>query len=133
MSPMPSGPAQRRKRRVVVVEDDEDLVELLKEMLEGEGHEVSTATDGRAGLALIQASHPDVVLCDVGLPGFDGHEVARAVRSDPTVASTRLLALSGWTRAEDVARAKASGFDVVLGKPLGMDSVIAEVERAGPP
>jgi len=127
---MPSEPAQTKKRRVVIVEDDLDLVALLKEMLEGEGHEVSTATDGRAGVALIQSTRPDVVLCDVGLPGFDGHEVARAVRSDPTLASTRLIALSGWTRPEDVARARASGFDLVLGKPLGMDSVIAEVERS---
>jgi len=127
---MPSEPAQTKKRRVVIVEDDLDLVALLKEMLEGEGHEVSTATDGRAGVALIQSTRPDVVLCDVGLPGFDGHEVAREVRSDPTLASTRLIALSGWTRPEDVARARASGFDLVLGKPLGMDSVIAEVERS---
>ncbi|HSQ65610.1 MAG TPA: response regulator [Polyangiaceae bacterium] len=127
---MSSGPAQTKKRRVVIVEDDLDLVELLKEMLEDEGHEVSTATDGRAAVALIQSTRPDVVLCDVGLPGFDGHEVARAVRSDPTLASTRLIALSGWTRPQDVARARASGFDLVLGKPLGMDSVIAEVERS---
>ena len=122
---------RRKPRHVVVIEDEQDLAELLKEMLESEGHEVSIATDGRAGLALVRATHPDVVLCDVGLPGFDGHEIARAVRSDPALASTRLLALSGWTRADDVARARAAGFDQVLGKPLGMDTVIAEIERAG--
>ena len=122
---------REKKRRVVVIEDEQDLAELLKEMLEGEGHVVSSAADGPTGLALIRAIHPDVVLCDLGLPGFDGHDVARAVRQDPALAGARLLALSGWTRPEDVAKARAAGFDVVLGKPLGMDAVLAEIERSG--
>jgi CheY-like chemotaxis protein len=117
-------------RRVVVIEDAIDLAEVLKDLLEGEGHEVSVASDGVTGLALIRAVRPDVVLCDLGLPGFDGHEVARAVRGDPSLAATRLLALSGWTQPHHIARARASGFEVVLAKPLGMDSVIAEVARA---
>ncbi|HSQ62042.1 MAG TPA: response regulator [Polyangiaceae bacterium] len=122
--------ARQHKRQIVVIEDEPDLVDLLKDLLQDEGHQVWTAADGPTGLALIRATHPDVVLCDLGLPGFDGHAVARAVREDPSLAATRLLALSGWTQPQDVAKARASGFDVVLPKPLGVDSVITEVERA---
>jgi len=127
---MPSKqPDQKKLRHVVVVEDEPDMAELLKELLEEGGHEVAMAADGLAGLALIRATRPDVVVCDLGLPGFDGHDLARAVREDPAIASTRLLALSGWTRPQDIARARESGFDIVLPKPLGVEQVVGEVER----
>jgi CheY-like chemotaxis protein len=116
--------------RVVVIEDAPDLADLLKDMLEGEGHQVSVATDGIAGLALIRATRPHIVVCDIGLPGFDGHEVARAVRDDPALAGTHLIALSGWTQPQEIARARASGFESVLTKPVGVDLVLDEVTRA---
>lgn len=117
-------------QRVVVIEDEPDLAELLKDMLETEGYEVAMATDGVTGLALIRATRPGVVLCDLGLPGFDGHEIARAVRQDPALKGTHLVALSGRAQPDDVMQARASGFESVLSKPLGMDALIAEVSRA---
>lgn len=106
------------------------MADVLKDILEHEGYEVSVAADGVAGLALIRATHPDLVLCDISLPRLDGHQVARAVREDSSLAGTRLLALSGWTEPEDLSRAQASGFEGVLAKPVDMDLVIREVAHA---
>ncbi len=119
-----------RRRHVVIVEDAADMADVLKDILEHEGYDVSVATDGVAGLALIRATHPDLVLCDISLPRLDGHQIARAVREDPSLAGTRLLALSGWSEPEDLSRAEASGFERVLAKPVEMDLVIREVARA---
>ena len=64
---------------------------------------------------------PDVVLCDIGLPGMNGYEVARAFRADEALRSTFLVALSGYAQAEDLAKARAAGFDQHLAKPANME------------
>ena len=81
-------------RRVLVIEDNADAAETLREMLEMWGHEVAVARDGRAGVEKARAFRPDVVLCDIGLPVMDGYEVARAIRADPELASTFLVAVT---------------------------------------
>ncbi|MHB8877550.1 MAG: hybrid sensor histidine kinase/response regulator [Myxococcaceae bacterium] len=125
----PAAPAASQPhppRRVLVVEDNLDAAESLKEVLELEGHTVEVAATGPEGLALAHGFRPDVVVCDIGLPGMDGYEVARRVRADPELRSTRLVALSGYALAEDLQRAREAGFDRHLAKPPQLD----ELERA---
>ena len=82
-------------------------------------YEVATAGDGLAGLELTRRLRPDVVLCDIGLPGgLDGYAVARDLRADPTFADLRLIALTGYGQAEDQRRAREAGFDLHLTKPV---------------
>ncbi len=118
-------------RRVLVVEDNADAAELLREMLEMWGHEVAMAADGRAGLERARAFRPDVVLCDIGLPVMDGYEVARAIRADPSIASTFLVAVTGYALPEDERRAAEAGFVRHLGKPVPIE-VLEEVLATAP-
>jgi CheY-like chemotaxis protein len=86
-------------------------------LLELLGHEVRLAYTGPAGVAAAREWRPDLVLCDIGLPGLDGYGVARALRRDPATARTRLLAITGYGQDEDKRRSREAGFDYHLVKP----------------
>jgi CheY-like chemotaxis protein len=111
------------KRSVVLVEDSDDFRDVLQEMLEDLGHEVSVAKDGLAGAALIQKLRPDVALVDLGLPGIDGFEVARRIRAAADGASLYLVALTGYGGADDALRAQSAGFDRHLIKPTSVEEL----------
>jgi PAS domain S-box-containing protein len=112
-----------RGRRLLVIEDDEDVAAAMRVALQMVGHEVSLARTGADGIAAARASRPEVVLCDIGLPGMDGYEVARRIRADETLRETFLVALSGYAQDEDVAAARAAGFDAHLAKPASLEKV----------
>lgn len=118
-------------RHVLVIEDNHDAAEALSTLLELEGHVVDLAYDGPQGLARARESHPDVVICDIGLPEMSGLDVARAMRADPGLAPVTLVALTGYAQPEDVARAKDAGFDRHLAKPLELD-VLRQLIAAAP-
>ncbi len=120
-------------RRVLVIEDNADAAEMLRELLETAEHEVEVAGDGRAGVAAARALRPDLVLCDIGLPEMDGYEVARALRSDPSLASTLLVAVSGYALPDDLARASEAGFDRHLAKPVSLEQLGAVLAAAAGP
>jgi two-component system, chemotaxis family, CheB/CheR fusion protein len=125
--------ASTAPRRVLIIEDHPDAAASLEELLTIEGHEVRTASDGATGIALVRTFDPDVVLCDLGLPGMDGFAVAQAIRADPALRDRRLVAVSGYARPEDVARSRGAGFDDHLAKPLrlaGLHAVLASAGRA---
>jgi PAS domain S-box-containing protein len=108
-----------QRLQILLIDDNPDMLQTLSTLLLMEGHEVTTAADGDCGLDLIRATQPDLVLCDIGLPGsLDGYAVARAVRADPNLAGIHLVALSGYGQERDRQMAKDSGFDDHLLKPL---------------
>ncbi len=104
-------------RRVLVVDDNVDAAESLCDVVAFLGHAVEAVHDGPSALARVRDHHPDVVLCDIGLPGMDGYEVARAIRAEPDLADVRLVAVSGYAQPEDRARARQAGFDAHVAKP----------------
>jgi CheY-like chemotaxis protein/two-component sensor histidine kinase len=108
---------ERPADRVLVIEDNVDSAQCLKMVLEMNKHVVEVAYSGSAGIEKAHAFRPDVVLCDIGLPGMNGFEVARSMRGDPDLHAVPLIALSGYARAEDIEKAMAAGFDVHLAKP----------------
>jgi two-component system CheB/CheR fusion protein len=109
-------------RRILVVEDNLDASESLRLLLTLCGHDVDTASDGRAALERARAFRPDVVLCDLGLPGdLDGFAVAEQVRADSDLGSPYLIALTGFGQAEDREQARISGFDRHITKPADPD------------
>jgi PAS domain S-box-containing protein len=120
--PAPTPPGSLR-RRVLVIEDNPDAAEALRDALELGGHDVAVVHDGPAGLTRAREIHPDVVLCDIGLPGMDGFEVARAFRADEGLRETALVALSAYALPADLRRASEAGFDRHLAKPSSLEQL----------
>ncbi len=110
-------------RRVLIVDDDRDVADGLRAALEIHTHEVAVAHNGPEALAAARLFKPDVVFCDIGLPGMNGYEVARAFRADGAFRSTLLVALSGYAQSEDLAKASAAGFDQHLAKPPNIEKI----------
>jgi signal transduction histidine kinase len=104
-------------RRVLVIEDNHDAAEMLAAFLEELGHEVIQAHDGHTGVEAAVRYQPAVLVCDIGLPGLDGYEVARRVRTMPDLQSCLLIAVSGYGDRTDRERARAAGFSHHLTKP----------------
>jgi CheY-like chemotaxis protein len=108
---------------VLLIEDNADARQSLRTLLEQEGHRVDEADDGAAGLARAEATHPDIVLVDIGLPGLDGYEVARRIRSRRGAAPI-LVAITGYGQADDRRRSLEAGFDAHLTKPVAPDHLV---------
>jgi len=104
--------------RVLVVDDNVDAAETLAMVLRVHGHDVATAHDGAAGLDAAKRTVPDVVICDIGMPGMDGYEFATKLRRESCCASAIAVALTGYGESEDQRRAIAAGFNHFLKKPV---------------
>ena len=105
-------------RRVLVVDDNVDSVESMEVLLQIWGHEVRTAHDGPAALAVAADYRPDIVLLDIGLPGMSGYEVAQRLREIPGLAKTVLVAVTGYGQESDRRRTREAGFNRHLVKPV---------------
>lgn len=114
-----------KQLRVLVVEDNRDAAESLRMLLELYGFRVHVAYTGPDGVALAKREHPDVVVCDIGLPGMDGFAVADALRKNGRLASARLIAVTGYGQEEDKRRALQAGFDAHLVKPADPHKLLA--------
>ncbi len=104
------------KRTVLVIDDEKDLIELVRYNLEKEGFLVRGALDGETGLAMAMQAVPDIVLIDLMLPGIDGLEVCRRLRSDTRTSSLPLIMLT----------AKADESDRIVGLELGADDYVTK-------
>ena len=121
-----------RGTKVVIVEDNADSREMLCELLSRAGFECETAESGPAALVLIEKARPDMVLLDVGLPGMDGFEVARRIRSESKYADICLIALTGYGRPSDRATARTVGFDHHFVKPVDVERLVSVLTERRP-
>ena len=128
MNATPDPPSGARLRldgtRVLVIEDDDDAREVLALTLGTCGADARHAATGEEGLALLDTVTVQAVVCDVGLPGIDGFEVARRLRATDRHRGVRLIAVTGFGRTEDVKRAAEAGFDAHLTKPVEAERLI---------
>jgi CheY-like chemotaxis protein len=108
-------------RRVLVVDDSEDTARMMRLLLKREGFAVTIARDGHEALQSALEHRPEIVLLDLRLPGMSGLEVAEAIRRAPDLASTRLIAVSGYGRDR---LPEPSPFDDYLTKPLDHNQLI---------
>ncbi|HUQ28890.1 MAG TPA: ATP-binding protein [Usitatibacter sp.] len=113
-------PDSRRSRRILVIEDMDDVRLTLGMLLRSWHHEVSFASTGPEGLAMAMTQEPEIALVDIGLPGLDGYQIARAVRgaAGTWAKEVKLIALTGYGQASDREHALAAGFDVHIVKPV---------------
>jgi CheY-like chemotaxis protein len=114
----------------VVIEDNVDANDSLKMVLEVLGHEVFPAFDGKAGVALVREKQPDIVLCDIGLPGQDGYQVIASLKKTMSPMPI-MIALTGYGQAEDRVRALAAGFDHHLVKPVDIEALLRLIAGRG--
>jgi signal transduction histidine kinase len=120
-------------QRVLLVEDNKDVADSVSELLQLVGYQVSVAHDGPAAVATALEVIPDLILCDVGLPGaMDGFAVARACRADARLQGTRLIAVSGYSAPKDHDAAVDAGFERLMAKPLTREA-LAEITRGARP
>ncbi|HEX4885259.1 MAG TPA: ATP-binding protein [Casimicrobiaceae bacterium] len=113
--------------RVLIAEDNHDAADSLRMLLELAGHEVHIARTGPEAIAEARRLRPDIVLCDIGLPGMSGYDVARTLRGDEALAALRLVAVTGYATEDDRLDATAAGFDRHLRKPVEPDVLMAEL------
>jgi two-component system CheB/CheR fusion protein len=115
--------AQNARRRILIADDNQDALETLKLLLEMDGHEIQTAPDGSAALALAEQMSPHVMLLDLGMPGLSGFELAARVRERPWGRQVLIIAITGWGQAQDRQRSLEAGFNHHMTKPIDYDAL----------
>lgn len=110
-------------RRILIIEDNQDINETLNFCLSTNGHTVSSAFDGPTGLSIARKNHPDIIFCDIGLPGMDGYEVVRQLRMQCYEPAPVCIAMTGYDQPEYRNRGIEAGFDRYLIKPVSIDAL----------
>jgi DNA-binding response OmpR family regulator len=129
--PRPSEPARESRAAppsVLVAEDERNLTEALSFLMRRAGYEVNVARDGPSTVAMAQAIRPDLILLDIMLPGFDGFEVAAAIRRGDPARQPRIIMLTAKGHERDRQRAEALGVDDYVTKPFSNQDVVRRVQ-----
>jgi two-component system cell cycle response regulator DivK len=116
-------------RHILLIEDNEQNRYLATFLLERNGFSVTHAADGPAAIALATGEAFDLILLDIQLPGMDGYAVARALRSDPRLAATPIVAVTSYAMAGDSETILGAGCDGYMEKPIDPDTFVADVTR----
>ena len=114
---------------VLIIDDEIHIRRLIAQMLELAGYRVLQAANGPEALRLIEETKPDVITCDVFMPGMTGFEVLEAIKSQPDTADTPVIMLTAIGQEKDTARAIALGADDYITKPFGSTNLIETIER----
>jgi two-component system cell cycle response regulator DivK len=133
-SPRREGPdeAPMSGRRILLVEDNPLNRELLETVLVRAGYEVLVAPDGESALAAAHATHPDLILMDLELPGLDGLEATRRLKADPATRGIPILALTAYAMRGDEERARRAGCDGYLTKPINRRTLLDAIASCLP-
>jgi CheY-like chemotaxis protein len=116
--------------RVLVIDDEPDIRSLVAMILEGNGHTIIEAGDGKTGLELLESERPDVVLLDLRMPVIDGWEFMRRVRDTNLTDGVRMIGVSAHASPDSIREAKEAGCDAYVSKPFTMDDLLAAVESS---
>ncbi len=115
-------------KSLVIIEDEPDMLRSLVMLLRLEGFEVYEAADGAIGLALARERRPDLIICDIALPGMDGFDVLAAVRADSAIGPTPFIFLTARGEKPDMRRGMESGADDYLMKPVSIEELLRAIE-----
>jgi CheY-like chemotaxis protein len=118
--------------RVLVCDDNVDAAATLAVLLSHNRHEVRICNDGSSCVERTREWRPQVALIDIGMPGLNGYEVARAIRRMDVGRDVLLIAVTGWGKEEDVRAARAAGFDMHFTKPADAAKLLGAVGTARP-
>lgn len=115
--------------RILVIEDNPINLELMTYLLRAWGHEPVAAVDGESGLVQALRERPELIVCDIQLPGIDGYEVARRLKAEPALDGVPLIAVTAYAMVGDRDRALRAGFDGHFAKPIDPASLMVELSR----
>jgi CheY-like chemotaxis protein len=115
------------KRKVLLIEDNERNRYLATFLLENSGFEVVPAADGKSGIELAGSIGPQLILLDIQLPAMDGYEVARELRSNPSLAETPIVAVTSYAMVGDREKALGAGCNGYLEKPINPETFVEQV------
>jgi CheY-like chemotaxis protein len=118
--------------RILLIEDNAANLDLMTYLLRAFGHDVVTETDGAGGVAAAARHRPDLIICDMQLPGIDGFAVARLLKSDPLTRDIPLIAVTALAMVGDRDRVLAAGFDGYLAKPITPETFVRDIEVSLP-
>src|SRR5216684_6037399 len=113
--------------RVLVVEDNPASLDLMVYLLKAFGHSPLSARDGLEGIATARREHPDLILCDIQLPGADGIEVCRQLKKDPALKDIPLVAVTAYAMVGDREKLLGEGFNGYLSKPINPQTFMDEM------
>jgi signal transduction histidine kinase/ActR/RegA family two-component response regulator len=116
--------ADGRKMQVLVVDDNQDAADSLAALLEIDGFDVHAVYDGASAIELTAEQAPDMIIMDLGMPGMDGYETARAIRQRPGAERILMIALTGWGQGDARRRTGEAGFDHHLVKPVELEQLV---------
>ena len=114
---------------LLIIEDDDVLRENTKSLLELHGYEVAVAADGNEGLALLQILKPDLIICDIMMPGINGFEVKSSLNQIPELASIPFIFLTGKTAESAVNMGMSLGASAFITKPFKVKEVIVRINE----
>jgi two-component system cell cycle response regulator len=114
--------------RILVIEDNPTNLDLMSYLLKVFGHTVLTATDGAEGLEMVRREIPDLIICDVQIPKFDGYEVAAQLKKHPAFRQIPLIAVTALAMVGDRDKMLTAGFDGYISKPINPETFVREVE-----
>ena len=116
-------------QRILVVEDQPDNRQILRDLLTSADFEVIEAVDGETGLAAAAAHRPDLILMDIQLPGLDGYEATRRIKTDAALHAIPVIAVTSYASSSDVDKARAAGCDALVSKPFSPRQLLAKVRE----
>ena len=119
--------APKTALRVLIVEDNPDAATSLYRLLEICGYSVTLATTASEAFEVAKRVQPDVMLCDIGLPDYDGFALAAALKENPATACIRLIAVTAYGKQDDYVRSKAAGFELHLVKPVDPNRLLQKL------
>ncbi len=114
--------------RILIIEDNPDNLDLLSYLLDAYGHTVITALDGESGIETARREKPDLIACDIHLPGLDGYAVASTLKADPSLAATPVVAVTALAMVGDREKILAADFDGYITKPIDPHLLVAQVD-----
>ena len=117
--------------QILIVEDDKELSQLFQKVLEKNGYQVKSASDGAQALEVLDKEYIDLIISDIMMPVMDGYEATRRIRAleDPARAKIRILAMTANAFEEDRKAAFAAGMDGFLSKPIDIDELWKTLQR----
>lgn len=118
-------------KKILIVDDDKSILKMLKEYFESKNSEYSifTADNGFEAGRIITKIHPDIVILDLLMPGMDGFEVCKEIKTDPSTKDITVITMTGYPSDENIKKAKESGADYVLEKPIDFEKIDKLIRR----